>query len=373
MSDWQWFEDYHADALRCGDAQRARLLQLHQDAFAVREVDPDRTLLLLADGRRLAQALGEPWWVLLFDHWRLHSTLHHKRDYRNVLDAAVRNVLEVRKPLYLGFPQRLWMYNDLVNIYLNLDPLGYIEEIDQTLTQAESELTPARDTSVYLLLESRLDAAICQDRLDDALRIGLGIQGKAQTDSNRWTADHFLISNFQTLCYVASLRKDWSAVPGWAEAGEALARRRGYQAAVSQCVMWQAAVARRAGDRPTAARLFRLATSQMTRLKVPRSAGHYEAMCGYHEADGNPETALRLRDQQLAECRDRGMIFDEFAIGLARLRLLRLMGRDFAADLAALREETRRFRRPESYLRQVEHAGTPENPPRPPRSAESKG
>jgi hypothetical protein len=360
MSDWQWFEDFEADALARGDEERARLRQIHRDAFDFREIDPDRSLLLFAEGRRLALMLGEPWWVLLFDHWRVHGLLHHKQDYRNVLDLAVRNVLEVRKPKYAGFPQKLWIDNDLVNIYLNLDPRGYADEIEQTLAQAEAELTPERDNARYLLLYSRLCAASCQDRLDDAHAIALRIHAQAQADPNRWPAEHFLIHLCETLCYLSNRRKTWADIAGWAEAGEELARRRGYQQPMSALLMWQATVAQRAGEKAKAKRLYRSASSRLGRLKAPLTSESYDAICSYHELAGNLEKALGLRDQQLQEDAQRGSVFGEFQARLMRLRLLATMGRVSEHDLAEARQATRKFRQPENYRGQIERAATGE-------------
>jgi hypothetical protein len=362
MSDWKWFEDFEADARQRGDKLRARLRQIHWDAWGLRESDPDRTLLLFAEGRRLSQILGEVWWVLLFDHWRVHGTLYYKRDYRNVLDLAVRNALEVSKPKYTGFPQRLWIYNDLINIYLNLDPRGYAEEIEQSLTDAEAEVTPERDASRYLLLASRLAAAVTHDRLEDALEIALCTQAQAQADTNRWTAEHFLIDNYLSLCYLSNLRQEWADIAGWAAAGEALARQRGYQRALSVCLLWKATVAQRVGEKAKASRLYRTAASRMGRLKTPRCAGCYDAMCRYHELDGNLEESLRLRDQELEEFAHRGMVFSEFTIRLTRLRLLVRMGRVSEQDLAEARQATRKFRKPEDYLREIEQIEAGDSP-----------
>ena len=354
MSDWQWFEEYEAEVYAQGDMERIRLLQFHRDAFDVRETDPDRTLALFAEGRRQALALGEPWWVMLYQHWEVHGTLYYNRDYHDVLDRAVRNALEVRKPKFAGFPQRVWIYNDLVNIYLNLDPRGYAVEIEQALSQAEGELTPEMDNSPYLLRCSRFNAASNQNRWDDALAIALRTHAIAQADPNRWTADHFLINNFLFLCHVGHQLKQWSEVAAWAAAGEELARQRDYPRAVAVLLMWRAACAMRNGDKEAASRFQRTAASRMGRLKTPLTDDYYDALCTYHELTGNPERSMRLRDQQLQESIERGMIFREFEARLARLRLLREMGQPLEQDLSEARAATNKFRRPDLYLPDID-------------------
>src|ERR1700722_9158533 len=99
MSEWRWFSEFTHDAQARGDAERAHLMALHHQAYQLRETEPDQTLALFAEGRRLAQSLHEPWWVLLYDHWLVHGRIHWKDDdYQQLLEPAVRNLLETRKP-----------------------------------------------------------------------------------------------------------------------------------------------------------------------------------------------------------------------------------------------------------------------------------
>jgi hypothetical protein len=124
MSEWRWFSDFARDAQAQGDTDRARLMALHHQAYHLRETEPDQTLALFAEGRRLAQALHEPWWVLLYDHWLVHGRIHWKDDdYQQLLEPAVRNLLETRKPQYAHFPFRFRIHNDLITLYLGIDPL----------------------------------------------------------------------------------------------------------------------------------------------------------------------------------------------------------------------------------------------------------
>src|SRR5205809_5720349 len=114
MSGWDWFDLFEMDALRRGDVERNRLGRFHRQAYEHRETDPDRALALIAEGRRLAEALREPWWALYYDHHRVHALLHFKQDYRDVLELAVRDTVEARKPQYADFPRRIRIYDDLV-------------------------------------------------------------------------------------------------------------------------------------------------------------------------------------------------------------------------------------------------------------------
>src|SRR5262245_36750219 len=118
MSQLDWFDRYERDAWQSGDEEGVALGRLHREAYCFRETDPDQALALIAQGRRIAERVGQPWWVLYYDHQRVHALLHFKQDYRDVLDLAVRNTLEARKPAYAHFPRRLLIHGDLVSAYL---------------------------------------------------------------------------------------------------------------------------------------------------------------------------------------------------------------------------------------------------------------
>lgn len=354
MNDWQWFKDFEGAALARGDRERARLLQIHREAYGFRETDPDRTLCLLEEGRRLALTLEEPWWVLLFDHWLVHSTLYAKNDYRHVLEPAVRNVLGVRKPVYAGFPQKLWILGDLIEIYVTLDPRGYAHEITQAIAEVDAELPPEKDSAHYLLRFRQLHAAVNQDRFDDALEIALQTRAEAQANPFPLIADHYLVSNYRSLCSLYSLRKDWGEVATWAKAGEDLARQGAHKQAVAVFLMWQAVIALQHGEKGGAARFYRSAHSRMGRLKTPPRRDFLDATCAYHELGGNPEKSLELHAQQVQAFVSRGQVYDEFEARLTKLRLLKQLRHDLETDLSETREMIRKFRRPECYLPKIE-------------------
>src|SRR5262249_7397390 len=103
MSD-DWFLRFEADARARGDRERLRLWYLGHDADRHRESAPDRMLATLEEGRHLARGLHEPWWELFYDDRRAGALMKYKGDTKAGLELAVRNMLQLRKPLYDGFP-----------------------------------------------------------------------------------------------------------------------------------------------------------------------------------------------------------------------------------------------------------------------------
>src|SRR5207302_9740123 len=129
---WDWIAEFYQDAADRDDEQRMRLPQYQMAAYKQRESDPLRAQALFEEGSKLAKQLNEPWWVMIYDHWRVTGLLFFQRDYRNVLDLAVQNALEVRKPQYDHFPLKFSILRDLVEAYIGIDPEAYLDSILQT-------------------------------------------------------------------------------------------------------------------------------------------------------------------------------------------------------------------------------------------------
>ena len=209
-----------------GDEARLRLTAIHPIGYKLRETDPDRALALFEDGRRQAQALNEPWWTLFFDHWKSTALIHFKRDFRTILDHAVRLTLEVRKPLYEQHPLRIAIFDDLVAAYLGIDPVGYAERIQQAIAYLDQEVPTEPDSNRYLLTARQRRFAIEQGNLDAAWDISQGELAMADQDSETHRANHFSVFIHDSRCEIAFRRKDWELMRTEAKTGEELARAR---------------------------------------------------------------------------------------------------------------------------------------------------
>jgi hypothetical protein len=356
MSEWNWFTVYHQDALARGDAERGRLLTLHCEAYEQRENDPDRMLALLAEGRHRAVQLGEPWWVLLFDHWKVHTLIYHKCDFRDVLELAVKNVLEVRKPIHQAFPMRMRVASDLVMAYLEIDPLGYADEVVKALDFLTTELTTEMDSSPYLLLECRRAFLFVNRQFDECHRIGLDCLARADTDPNRHTARHHTVATYAYLSRLAYELKDWPGLRNWATLGEELSRQMGYLHPLARFILWQAMAAEQEGDAAQATRLCRNAISRMTRLGKPPSGDYFEALAGFHEKCGEMSEALQVREVELKTIRDRGRLAYECDVKIKLCRLRSRMGLLQPADVDAARQAAAKLRKPARYLEELQEA-----------------
>ena len=168
MSVWDWLHEF-ADEMRAqGDRERFRLWEIQGEASRFGRAEPERKLAKLEEGRALAQRLGESWWVLHFDHWRLQVLMHYLLDYRpEVLDLAVRSTLEARKPQYARLPQRICLHEDLIYAYLGVDPLGHADAIRQALDYMRKEVSEDLECR-YCVQNCRTEFALRRGALDEA-------------------------------------------------------------------------------------------------------------------------------------------------------------------------------------------------------------
>jgi hypothetical protein len=297
MSVWDWIDEFDTRARAAGDAQRARLPRVLPEAFDLRHTDPDRMLALFAEGRRLAAALRESWWVLFFDYWRVETLVYYKDDYRGLLDLAVKLTLELHRPANAQHPIRYPAYANLIAAYLCLDPHGYADEVRQALRLADGDL-PDEDGVRYLFLFRREWFAWELGELDEVRAACRELQAVADADRNGHRALHHQVGLQTCLARLAYRTGDWAGLGEASRTAEELARRRGARYEQGLALLWQAVWARHDGAEEEARRLFRLGAAQMARLGKPPDDTYFDSVCAFHELAGDLGSALEARQRQ---------------------------------------------------------------------------
>jgi hypothetical protein len=353
MTVWDWVEEFHRQALESGDADRARLPLYHYHAYRYRETDPDHAMSLFEEGGRLARQLNEPWWALFYDDWRVTGMLFFQRDFRRVLDLAVQNTLEVRKPLYTQFPLRFSIQRNLVAAYIGIDPSAYVEPIQEALAHLEAEV-PVEGGDKYLVLGSRREFGLELDWLDMAEEASRRSLELADADTDRHSATHHATFSYSGLCEVAWRRQDWRVLEEASAQGEEAAQKSDLQMELSEFILWQAVVARHKGDEERARRLYRRATGRVSRLQMPPDRSFYDGLSGFHELGDEPAKALQARQAELKEIAGMGRFAYETRCRLRVCRLRAQLGEPLADDLAAARESARKLRHPEACLEELD-------------------
>lgn len=362
MSVWDWVYSSRDQARRAGDQERIRLNDLFAEASRSRYSAPDQALILFARGRALAQQLGEPWWVLLCDHWRLQTLIYAKQDFDAALDLAARCAVEVRKPAYAQLPQRVCLHEDLILAYIGRDPMGHARLIDDALDYMGAEIAPQFECR-YCLQELRATFELERGRPEQATEAALRLL--AMSPEARRRPNHYRAVAYALLCRIACHQSDWEALLTWAREGEEASRSVNEQDKVAEFLAWQALATRRlSGDKLAAQRSYRLATTYAGRLGATPHRGYFDALSAYHALDGQLERALQVRRQQLAAIAGKGQLTNECRCRVACCQIRAQLGEPLDVELAGAREAAAKLADPTPFLVQLDRIarGDPPHP-----------
>ena len=171
MNIWQWLYESIERHRAQGDDSRLEFYHLHRHAMKVDDENPEAAFAALEQGRARAHALGDGWWTLFFEHWKLQNLLNKQRDYGRARDLAARVAIEARKPAYAALPQRVCLQEDLITSFVGIDARGHAHIIEEALDYMEREAP--REAECYLCLQGlRRDFLFDIGREAEALELG---------------------------------------------------------------------------------------------------------------------------------------------------------------------------------------------------------
>ncbi|HVF85250.1 MAG TPA: hypothetical protein VM821_04660 [Abditibacteriaceae bacterium] len=357
MSDWT--EEWIMRALESGDEARldiARLFIASQDEpFR----DPQYTLQLLDEARNLAFQLNELWWVLKCDFWKMQALRWGLSDYKTALDLAVRSSVEARKRVYAGCEYRVHIHLELVANYAGVDACGYAQRVHEALQFLESEALTTSNCH-FMLHEARSDFAFEKElgcgtnNWNEAHDAALNYLAAAQQSSSRFERDHYSSNSFYRLCRVAHQQQSWDEMIEYSKSGEECARRRDNHVHLIELLMWRALSERQLQREKEAARHYRSALQIASYLGATPWPGYFDAACAFHEAKGDLEPSLQMREFQLKCLQDKGQNALEARGHWHRCHLMGELGRLTAADLQAASEVAQRLVEPQRALHKLE-------------------
>lgn len=350
---WTWLEEFAERAYAADDRARIRLLHLSEEAYRLRETDLAAALALLREASVLAGTLGEVWCQLHYDHMHQDILLHQGGDSRTALDLAVRNVLEARKPLFQHFPRRFSIHLSLVCTYLSIDPVGYEPEIREVLAYLDDLMGPDHEDGQAYLEMQKVRLALKIDRVAEAQRLALGMLALAEGDG---PAAHRTYSVYahSLLCRIAYRLGDLGALAGWARDGVERARQIREGKHQTAMLIWQAVLARQAGDEPAARHLYERGTAQALRWHGLRFGGYYNALSAFHAIKQEWAEIVRVRTDHWENVQGCGRWHDEAFVRLCQCETLARLGRLTPEASDTARTAARRLRSPGATLAAID-------------------
>ncbi len=110
---------------------RPSIDRFHHQAWAAQEKNPELSYQLFTQGRDEARGLGEPWWVLNYENWRLNALTCFLMDFSRALPLAVELMARFSTPEGRAHGDRLQVLDNVAYTYVSTDPLGFRDDLER--------------------------------------------------------------------------------------------------------------------------------------------------------------------------------------------------------------------------------------------------
>lgn len=353
MSIWDWIRDREQQAEEDNDLMQMEMHRLFHEALDKMDTAPDDALELLNRSRHMAQFRQDAWWFHLVNHWDLQIRLHFKRDLTHTLQMATDITEAIHDVLFLQFPQRTCLYEDLVNIYTEIDAEGYAKHIRSALEFMAQQVTP------------QTECRMCLQDLKTRLLIETHDFAAATTQTHRYIevsqgVDHHLGYGYATLAELAYRRGDWSRLGDYAHQAQIHARAADNKGCLMTALVWQAAAAQYAGNTKNAIQLLEEAFKVREAYTPIPEAGYFFALMSLYEIAQQPQQALNVAEQHVRLLVGRSRFTAEKHWRLHVIRLKNQIGQPIEKDILEARALAARLKNPIPLLTELSVYETPE-------------
>ena len=365
MRKHNWIDDWAGEVFSRGDGERQRLCRTFFEAMSLTSSNAEASLVLFERARVLALQLDEAWWALLCTHWKFQILQWHRGDYKAALDLAVRATVEARKSIYARSPDVVSIHLDLVCVCVWIDACGHQARIDDALTFLDKE--PIVDEVTRCVLqETHCEFAFekllaCAGSWQESQADALLCLSTAQQAQDEWTRNHHSAYAFLLLCRVAHQRQDCNDLieyskdlNEYSKSGEECARFTQHSLQLCELLMWRALSERHLKQESDATRHYRSALQIASSSGATPWPGYFDAACAFHEAKGDLELALQMRESQLESLQDKGQNALEARGHEHRCHLLGELGRLTSTDLETARTVAQRLIEPQRALQKLQ-------------------
>jgi tetratricopeptide (TPR) repeat protein len=308
MNVLQWIQQFAEDALKNNDHQRLQLISYAQQGDILRESQPKVAFQIFSTGRDLAERLVEPCWIMFFAHRMAHVCIFELEDLDAAMGLVTKDYMLSTKDEYIHCLINAAVRVNLVETYLYYDPVGYADTIEEVIAYlretdtTDDYTTPQLDDFLaqLYLKRNQLDTA-----LDYALRTLDDGYGYLTLNRIYWER-----GEYDKALQISKLRMENN-------------KHSRFMYADAQA--WTAAMLRQTnGDTHLAHKLYQQAIRQLHNINFVPNSTLFDALAGYHEADGDFTEALKIRDEQLKQ---QNPVAGPEEVLIVRLRRARLLGR----------------------------------------------
>lgn len=330
----EWMRKFAEEALKNNDQQRLQLVYYAQQGDMLRQANPEVALQVFQVGRTAAEQLPEPCWVLFFAQRMAHICIFELEDLERAMDLVTRDYVLSTQDSYTYCPINPALRLNLVETYLYYDPVGYADTIQEVIDYLRK--TESDDIFTRLQLDDFIaQLSLKRNQLDKALDYSL----RTLEDGYGYltlTRIYWERGDYQKALDISELRQEESLSSPFM-----LADARAWTAAM---------LMRTKGDALKAKSLYQRAQYHINKINFVPNSTLYDALAEYHEASGNLNKALQVRDEQLAK---QQLIAGPEEVIIARLRRARLLGR--INKIEEMRQQITDIKNHLSKLKQPDH------------------
>ncbi len=344
MSDiWQWIQNRHRDAILERNDMQLQMVDYFWKMLNKMEDDPQTALNYCMQSRQLADLLDDKWFQQLLNHWELQARFAFLGDYNGTLDIATKAAVEVRLPEYQALPQRICLHEDLISAYVQQDPIGNKDLIQNALDYMEQEVSP--NVECYICLNSlKLNFARTNGTPADTIQAGLNALSVAEG------SPHHLTHVYTILVESAYETKQWDKFLSWAIEAESNARKSERDSYIATTLIWLALHAQRTANDMQAQSLFQQGEHCAKRYGAFLGKQYYTAVTAYHEMGGRLADALNAQETYLEQVVGKAKPFTECLTYLEIIRLKKELGQAYDTEVTTLKERVHDLKAPRYML-----------------------
>ncbi len=273
---------------------------------------------VLSEGVQMARTAGLPCWELKLESIRVQVPIYYTFNLEAALKAAVILTTQAREPRYATCSERVSIYDALIHAYFYRDCIGYETEIRVAANYLETEF-PQHKQYHWRMEYIRAEIDLEWGRYDQAQERIERYLAAVQKDYPLRKADGYWM-----LYQMEYSRGAFSAALEAARNHEEHSREGAYQRGIADSLLVQAVCSKQLGNIGIAQATLQRGLEQYKQYDLCKNLLYYDSLAAFHELDGHPETAYKLRREQFDELSEHGNLQD---LAKAHLQHARLCGR----------------------------------------------
>ena len=149
------------------------MASLHHEAFACQETDPGASVAIFAHGRAEATSLSRAVVGFVLRRLAAQCASHPLPRISSELPVAVELMVRISTAPGRSHQSRLSILTNVLYTYINIDPLGYADEIERGFAHLDAAIPTGPHSDRFVLNHRRVSYLVATERWDEAYDLSL--------------------------------------------------------------------------------------------------------------------------------------------------------------------------------------------------------